>query len=41
MNYHHLTIEERCCIREFYKKAKVIEKLPDWSVEMYQLSIES
>ena len=20
MNYHHLTIEERCCIREFYKK---------------------
>lgn len=22
MNYHHLTIEERCCIREFYKKGK-------------------
>jgi len=22
MNYHHLTIEERCCIREYYKKGK-------------------
>ena len=22
MNYNHLTIEERCCIREFYKKGK-------------------
>ena len=22
MNYHHLTIEERCCIREFYVKGK-------------------
>lgn len=22
MNYHHLTIEERCCIREFYNKGK-------------------
>lgn len=22
MNYKHLTIEERCCIREFYKKGK-------------------
>ena len=22
MNYTHLTIEERCCIREFYKKGK-------------------
>ena len=22
MNYHHLTIEERCCIRESYKKGK-------------------
>lgn len=22
MNYYHLTIEERCCIREYYKKGK-------------------
>ncbi len=22
MNYNHLTIEERCCIWEFYKKGK-------------------
>ena len=29
MNYYHLTIEERCCIREYYKKAKVAEKLQD------------
>lgn len=20
MNYHHFTLEERCCLREYYKK---------------------
>ncbi|MCM1043657.1 MAG: IS30 family transposase [Corallococcus sp.] len=27
MNYHHLTIEERCCIREYYKKGKSYRKI--------------
>ena len=22
MNYHHFTIEERCCLREYYVKGK-------------------
>ena len=27
MNYHHLTIEERCCIREFYKNGKSFREI--------------
>ena len=27
MNYHHLTIEERCCIREFYKNGKTFREI--------------
>ena len=27
MNYHHLTIEERCCIREYYKKGKSFREI--------------
>ena len=27
MNYHHLTIEERCCIREFYVKGLSYRKI--------------
>ncbi len=37
MNYHHLTIEERCCIREYYKKVKPTEKLQDYWVETLEL----
>ena len=29
MNYHHLTIEERCCIREFYKKGLSYRKIAE------------
>ena len=25
MNYHHFTIEERCCLREYYVKGKPFE----------------
>ncbi len=27
MNYHHLSIEERCCIREYYKKGKTYREI--------------
>lgn len=27
MNYYHLTIEERCCIREYYKKGKSFREI--------------
>ncbi len=27
INYHHLTIEERCCIREFYKNGKSFREI--------------
>ena len=27
VNYHHLTIEERCCIREFYKNGKSFREI--------------
>lgn len=27
MNYNHLTIEERCCIREFYNKGKSLREI--------------
>ena len=29
MNYHHLTIEERCCIRKFYKKGFSYRKIAE------------
>ena len=29
MNYHHLIIEERCCIREFYKKGLSYRKIAE------------
>ena len=27
MNYHHLTIEERCCLREFYPKWRNLSRV--------------
>lgn len=27
MNYHHLTIEERCCIREYYRQGKSFREI--------------
>ena len=35
MNYKYFTIEEVCCIREYYKK--VLEKLLNWLGEMLAL----
>ena len=29
MNYHHLTIEERCCLREYYKKGYSYRKIAE------------
>ena len=29
MNYHHLTIEERCCLREYYLKGYSYRKIAE------------
>ena len=29
MNYHHLTLEERCCLREYYKKGYSYRKIAE------------
>ena len=29
MNYKHLTIEERCCLREYYKKGYSYRKIAE------------
>ena len=32
MNYHHLTIEERCCIRKFYNDGLSFPKIARYMV---------
>ena len=29
MSYHHFTIEERCCLREYYKKGYSYRKIAE------------
>ena len=38
MNYHHLTIEECCCIREFYKNGKFFREIAVAAVRIVLLS---
>ena len=37
-NYHHFTIEKRCCIREFYKNGKFFREIAVATVRIVPLS---